>query len=68
MDLAKIMSLTDPSRPGDEPRGFRHEPVDVGEALVPQVDGDVDDVGDEAERRQRRVHEQRVETPLVGVV
>lgn len=68
MDLAKIMSLTDPSRPCYEPRGLRHEPVDVGEALVPQVDGDVDDVGDEAERRQRRVHEQRVETPLVGVV
>ncbi len=50
------------------PRRFGHESVDVGEALVPKVDGYVDDVGDEAECRQGRVQEQGVQASLVSAV
>jgi len=50
-------SLTDSPTSRDEPWCLGHEPVDVSEALVPQVDGDVDDVGHEAKRREGRVQE-----------
>ena len=58
---------TNTSGPGHEPGGLCHEPVDVGLALVPQVDGHLDDVGHEGEARERRVEEERVEAALAFV-
>ena len=50
-----FLNLTNTPGSRDQSGCLGHEPVDVGEALVPQVDGDVHDVGHEAEGGQRRV-------------
>jgi hypothetical protein len=60
--------LTYTSAPGDQPRGFCHESVDVGQAFVPQVNGYVDDVRHEAEGRQRRVEKQGVQAAFVSII
>ena len=52
----------------DQPGCLCEEPIDVGQHLVPQVDGDVHDVGHQAEGRQRGVQEERVKAAAVGVV
>ena len=42
--------------------------MDIGQALVPHVDGDIDNVGDEAEGRQGRMKEEGVEAALVSII
>ena len=42
-------ALTDAPAAGEEPGGLADEAVDVGEALVPQVEGHVHDVRHETE-------------------
>lgn len=56
------------SAPCEESAGLRDESVDEGLTPLPQVDGDAEDVADEAERRERAVQEQREQTAVVLVV
>ena len=49
--------LTNAATSGDQSRSFRHESVNIGQAFVPKVYRDVDDVRDEAEGGQGRVQE-----------
>ena len=56
------------SRPCQKPGCFGEEAVDVGEALVPHVDGNIDNVCHKTEGGERRMQEEGVETPFVSVV
>lgn len=51
MKIKKKAERTDAARPRQKARGLREEPVNVGEALVPHMNGNIDNVGDETEGR-----------------
>ena len=45
------LQLTNAACPRQKARGLREEPVNVGEALVPHMNGNIDNVGDKTEGR-----------------
>ncbi len=66
MDMLNMLTYS-PAH-GDQSGCLGEESVNVGEALVPQMDGHVHHVGDQAEGRKRRVQEQGVQTTTVEFI
>ena len=64
----KYFIFTDSSAAGEQTARLCGEAVQVGETLVPQLQRHVANVGHEAEGGERRVEEQREQTPLVCLV
>ena len=63
-----FLLLTHSTRSREKPGRFRQETIYVGEALVPHVNGNIDNVGHKTEGRERRMQEESIETPFVSVV
>lgn len=60
--------ITQFSGPDEQLAGLGHELVYLCLALIPQRDGDVDDVAHMAQRHQRRVHEKSEQVPFLVLV
>ena len=60
--------LTYTATPGQQPAGLRHESVNVGERLIPEMDGNIDNVRHKTEARHGRVEKECEETSLVSTV
>ena len=60
--------LTNSSTPGEKSAGLGHEPVNVRQTFIPQLDGDVDYVRHKAESGKRRVKKKCEEAAFVSAV